>query len=140
MFYKINLPQIVHETIEGETFIINTASGIYYVVNGYASIIWNAIANEYSFEQIQRAVESGSLFDNPEKVLENFFSVLLAEELIVFVENNGIGNTSQLYIEKNTAFQLPILSKHDDLQEMITLDPIHDVSESQGWPFQKETA
>jgi hypothetical protein len=135
MFYKINVPQIAHETVDGETFIINTAKGTYYVVKGYGSVIWSSVANGHSLEQIQHTVAINTLFDDHEAVLENFFSSLLLEELIIPAEKNDVIESGPLYIEKNTSFQPPSFSKYDDLQELIAVDPIHDVSESQGWPF-----
>ena len=59
MQYKINLPHIAHETIDGEAFIINTTNGMYFVAAGIAAIIWNAIAAGYSFTQISKALEAG---------------------------------------------------------------------------------
>jgi hypothetical protein len=136
MFYEIRLPQIAHETIDGETFIINTENGIYFVANGYASIIWNAIATGYSLSQITHAFAAEHIFDTNEQVIEKFISLLLDEGLVV--EGNidaSESNSSPLHVVKNTNFQLPVLARHEDLQELVMLDPIHEVNESMGWPF-----
>ena len=57
--------------------------------------------------------------------------------MIAIDNNGGIENPHPLHIEKNISFQEPTLSKYDDLQELVALDPIHDVSASMGWPFQE---
>ena len=42
-YYAIN-PQVIHETIDGETIIIDLTTGIYFSLQGTAPAIWNGIA------------------------------------------------------------------------------------------------
>ena len=34
-------------------------------------------------------------------------------------------------------FSTPVLETYTDMQDLLTLDPIHDVDPQQGWPIQK---
>jgi len=137
MFYRINSACVVHEKVDTETFIINTLNGMYFVADGYASLIWDAIAAGYSVEQIQGAFHSAETFEDHERVLCDFFADLLSEEL-VFVDEQGTNDASTLSITKNTIWGIPMLSKHDDLKDLVALDPVHEVNPEKGWPFQPE--
>jgi hypothetical protein len=139
VLYKINEPKIVHETIDGETFIINTLNGLYFVVDGYANVIWNAIANGHTFEEINDAFKHAHIFSFEENHVETFFSTLLNEHLISIAEHENTKPSKAFVVEKNANFQAPILAKYDDLKELVSLDPIHEISPDMGWPFKNQS-
>jgi hypothetical protein len=35
-------------------------------------------------------------------------------------------------------FEPPILERFDDMQELLLLDPVHEVSDEEGWPARSE--
>jgi hypothetical protein len=79
-----------------------------------------------------------------ETAINNFLEELQREELIVISQNYGSRNTplteAQIKINVNQGklnFEPPILEKYTDMEELIALDPIHEVDEM-GWPNAKQ--
>ena len=66
--------------------------------------------------------------------VERFVEELISEQLIVPTDANGATGSEQDLILK-TAFNSPTLQKFTDMQELLLVDPIHEVSE-EGWPVQ----
>ncbi|SMB22407.1 conserved protein of unknown function [Sterolibacterium denitrificans] len=131
--YQVNSPRIAHETLDGETIVIDTQTGFYYTLDGHAATIWQALAGGVSSTEVIGAYVQAGLFQ--EEAIREFIDRLLAAELLLKSEN-AMGHK---------AFSLPALpletpriltlKTHSDLQELIELDPIHEVDPTQGWPM-----
>ena len=134
--YQVNSPRVVHETLDGETIIIDTQTGLYFTVAGHASVIWSALATGHSPKQIAKAYKETSLI-NP-SVIDSYIAELVDMGLIIAVPAN----------QNDPEFSLPLiaefdvsslqLKRHEDLQELIELDPIHEVDTELGWPIQSK--
>jgi Coenzyme PQQ synthesis protein D (PqqD) len=132
----ITNPQAIHETIDGETIIINLTTGTYYSLRGAAPTIWNAICEGAStaglVQQVESSFETGS--DEIAPSVEAFLLELQAEDLVAVTDANG----SDLVVAvepaaERTPFEAPHLEKYTDMQDIILLDPVHKV-DSEGWP------
>tara|TARA_R110002049_G_scaffold17654_7_gene68270 strand:- start:5044 stop:5469 length:426 start_codon:yes stop_codon:yes gene_type:complete len=134
--YVINSPTIISETIDGETVIINTVSGRYYTAAGYASIIWEALCGETPVDDVVTAFDKADIFGRDSGIITRFAEELLAERLIVPSSSDTAHTDGPPFSVAALAdADLPALTKHDDLQALIELDPIHEVSPQLGWPF-----
>ena len=137
MFFKINKPNVVYERFDGETVIVDFNSGSYYSLTDVANEIWILIEQEMGLEQISRLICSQYDADKESihKSLDKFLNELRKENLIV--ENGSQTLKERFETDKKgngkKAFKEPLLNKYDDMQEMLLLDPIHDVDET-GWP------
>jgi hypothetical protein len=136
--FRINSPTIVQETIDGEVVIVNLAQGAYYSLLDTATDIWSAIEQGLP----QSAIVSKLLQrydiqpEAAETAVDNFLQQLLAEEIIVPETNsNPAEETEEVNNDSSQkeVFKLPVLSKYTDMEELLALDPIHDVDEM-GWP------
>lgn len=133
--YNTN-PQAMHETIDGETIVIDLSTGTYYSLRGTGSEIWNAIVTGASRQTIVETLE-GSYVASPGEIAsatEAFLSELEAEKLIA--QGNGAGpgaEPSPTPSATRSAFEAPKLEKYEDMQDIILLDPVHMVDD-QGWP------
>jgi hypothetical protein len=141
---RINAPQVVHETIDGETIVINLDKGTYYSLNGSAATLWTLLEQEPTVrEMIEKAALIFSDFDQEcQKKVEDFTAALFEEELIVVGQSSGIVASeqpmaAQFESMEGALFSPPVLSKYSDMQDLLLLDPIHDVDDS-GWPTAKE--
>jgi hypothetical protein len=143
---KINTPKIVHETIDGETVILNLDNGNYYSLVGVGAQIWGFIESGAQshdiIEKIKCYYESNGT--DVEEAVNKFVSELHLEGLTV--PDNADTNTGfQLSAEKiepdlngeKQTFSVPVLNKYSDMQDLLLLDPIHDVDEEAGWPTNK---
>lgn len=135
-YFRINTPQIVNETIDGEVVIINFENGNYYSCNALGCEIWSLIEQRQSVEDIIKVVnnryESNAL--NLGAIVRAFLDELEQNQLIVSTEK-GATSTPDLTASypKHSVTTPPELHKFEDMQELLLLDPIHDV-DSAGWP------
>ena len=143
MKFKINTPNIVHELIDGEVIIVNLKQGDYYSLLHTSAEIWTEIEREQSSAQIVAQLTQ-NYQEEPEIIAQGvqlFIDQLIEEgiitELAGDIQENEIfshefGNNG---IDK-PPFEMPKLSKYTDMEDLLALDPIHEVDEM-GWPNAK---
>ena len=137
--FRINTPQIVNETIDGEVVIINFENGKYYSSNAVGCEIWSLIEQRLSVEDIIDVVTDRYAGDrtNWEETVRAFITQLEQDQLIVSTENGATSPPELPALSpEQTAADPPELHKFEDMQELLLLDPIHDV-DSAGWPVVK---
>lgn len=143
--YRVNTPTIVHETIDGETIILNLDNGNYFSLDGVGADIWGLIESgatvSYIVESISDSYQGACM--NIESAINGLVSELLQENLIVPDKSNGSGRSGGSYMQakavpggQRSDFQAPLLNKYSDMQDLLLLDPIHEVDEG-GWPTAK---
>jgi Coenzyme PQQ synthesis protein D (PqqD) len=138
-------PQILREVITGEVVIINMISGSYYSLTEVGTFVWEMIEQGFSPEAMVNALllQYDAELDTIEPALTALITSLVTENLITSVvivdgtESSNVTLNTELNIEVKKLFTAPILSKYDDMQELLLVDPIHDVDES-GWPNLKQ--
>lgn len=143
--YRINHSQIVNETIDGEVIIINLNKGHYFSLNGVGAKIWSYLKLGTSGNQIISNLKYN--YDDSNNLIEPTIKKLLSqltnEELInAYDANKSTADTSSkesISINSNQKeiFVEPVLEKYTDMEDLLLLDPIHDVDE-QGWPKMPE--
>ena len=137
--FRVSSPRVMHETIEGEVIVIDLTTGSYYSLRGSGAAVWEAIERGSSEGEIVRAL--GERYDAPAAEIASAVGRLLGElEAQGLVEGADDGapaaatETSQSGVDgPRPAFQAPVLEKHTDMQDLILLDPVHEVDE-RGWP------
>jgi hypothetical protein len=136
--YKINTPHIVSEIFaDEEAAVINLKTGNYYSLNTTAAEIWSLIEKGSSKSRITKYFFNNfnleDSFDSSE--IERFIKALIDEDLIVVEEMLTSG---QAELVEDTATGLkdkreyvpPVLECYADMQELLLLDPIHEVEET----------
>jgi hypothetical protein len=132
---------VVREVFDDEVVIVNLDSGAYYSLGGTGTQIWNLMEQGLSPAAITDNLVQfydGSR-DEIHAGLEGLLRDLLSEKLIVSFEEaepDGIlpptTNTAAA-VNGKKPFETPVLSKYSDMEDLLLLDPIHDVDET-GWP------
>jgi hypothetical protein len=138
--FRVNTPTVTHETIDGEAVIINLDSGNYYSLVEVGSFIWSLVENGASVKDVQEQVLQ-SYQGAPSEIdrgVQELLTQLQQENLIVPL--NGAAEVSDLTAaapannhHEKPSFNPPSLHKYSDMQELLLLDPIHDVDDA-GWP------
>ena len=139
---RVNAPKVTHETIDGESVIINLETGNYYSLQGCGCEIWTLLVAGVPigkivddlctrYEGARTEIEIGAL---------NLIEQLRTEHLVVADETalsaaNGFALPQPS--GRKAAFAAPLLQKFTDMQELLLLDPIHEVDEA-GWPREKQ--
>ncbi|MEM6450512.1 MAG: PqqD family protein [Cyanobacteria bacterium P01_D01_bin.105] len=134
---KINEPDVVSETIDGETVVVSLSTGSYYSLEGAATAVWNLIESHCSVEQIMSAVLQQ--FEGESQTIRTSVKALIdqlqLEKLIVEYEDDTESSLPlSIDAEPKSVFVMPNLQKFSDMQELLLLDPIHEVDAAAGWP------
>lgn len=137
--YSVNTEQIAYEVMENEIVIIHLDNGNYFNIEGIAIDIWNGILANLSIDNlVQFFVEA---YQQEKTIIQdaigNFIKQLESEELII--ESTQEEEKKELFTLTNIQpeFTPPTLDKYEDMQDLLLLDPLHDVDENVGWPATK---
>jgi hypothetical protein len=133
----VNGPLVVSETMDGEAIVMHHGSGRYFDMTGSAAVIWSAIERGHNSEQIAEAL---SLTYGLEAAVAAasvaaFVETLQTHDLICDADTPPpeAKSLAMATAPAGTDFAPPVLGVHDDLADMLLLDPIHDVDDV-GWP------
>ncbi|HEX3561680.1 MAG TPA: PqqD family protein [Solirubrobacterales bacterium] len=119
--------RVVSEVIDGEVVAIDLESGRYYSLEGAAARAWEALRDGQDVDGIAAVVadEAGLSAEDVRPDVSAFVAELTAEGLL---SPGGDGAAAP------GPGRVPlILNRYTDMQDLIVLDPIHDVDET-GWP------
>ena len=127
-------PSIVHETIEGEVIIVNLDKGLYFSTDGVGACIWAMIVAGRTADEI--VVWAGDGFGAGEAVaadVAEFLDDLRENDLVQEVAETPESGNFDLPAAP-AVYAKPTLHVYADMEELLLLDPIHDVSDDAGWP------
>jgi hypothetical protein len=135
MRYRVNTPAVASQVIGGEAMLIHFDSGRYYAVEGSGADVIAWLEQGLSIDQIISAWDqTGAGRDAIAGTIERFVRSLLDEGLLVALADGpppaAAGPTAR------AAFVAPALATYTDLEDLLRLDPIHDVDDA-GWPVPK---
>jgi Coenzyme PQQ synthesis protein D (PqqD) len=131
--YRVNAPDVIHQVIDGEAVIINLARGFYYSLDRVGADVWDALAQGRSRAEVVSVIAGAYEGLGIDAAVTALVDELVAEELIVERAGHASAGGEDTRSERRGAFEAPILRKYTDLQDLLLLDPIHQVDEA-GWP------
>lgn len=137
--FRVNTPTVTHETIDGEAVIINLDSGNYYSLVEVGSFIWGLVEKGASASEVHNVILQTYQGDaqDIDRGVQELMAQLQQENLIVPVDGAGEALDLTQVVPANNheklSFNPPSLHKYSDMQELLLLDPIHDVDDA-GWP------
>jgi len=137
--FRVNTPTVTHETIDGEAVIINLDSGNYYSLVDAGSLIWALVDRGASASEVHELLQQSYQGDatDIDRGVQELLAQLQQENLIVPVDEAAAADLAGVLPSSNghekPSFNAPSLNKFSDMQELLLLDPIHDVDEA-GWP------
>lgn len=136
MQFRCNQPTIAFEILDEDVIVINLESGTYYSIVDCGAVIWSALVGGMTVEAVTNRLSPSATSDRDEVTgeVERFVKELVSEQLIVPAEKTAPEGVEQDLVLKTT-FTSPKLHKFTDMQELLLVDPIHEVSE-EGWPMQ----
>lgn len=135
-YYRTDVRDAASELFERELVIANYGSGIYYSLSETATLIWQGLRHGLSVAQVAAWLEQH--FAGTPTIADEvraFADRLLAEGLVIEVE--APVELGELPAIAASTWTEPRLERFDDLQELLLLDPVHDVSEP-GWPHRPD--
>ena len=143
--YRINTPTVVAEVFDDEIVVIHLGSGTYYSLNQSGATIWQGLQQGFDLAALSQLLSATYAIapDELAQIVPPFIDELLQEQLIVPVGADQPSSGESPTMPTAAAggvmlpFARPMLTKFTDMQELLLLDPIHDVN-SGGWPMKKE--
>lgn len=137
LLYKINEPGVVAQVVEGEALLIAFETGKYYSSADAGGLIIEAIQQGASLTRIVAAFSrAGSSAEAIQSGVVAFVEQLVTEQLIVPSQAQP---TSDWAPASMLTFRTPVLHTYTDLEDLLVLDPIHDV-DAAGWPVARVPA
>lgn len=136
--YRVMGPEVVADVIDGEAVIMNLKTGQYFNSEGTGSECWEALASGLSVAQIvdQLAAKYAADRTTIESVVEEFVQDVVAHMLIAPGDTPPRAVVAQASSSPLATFHAPVLNVYSDMQDLLLLDPIHDV-DAAGWPMPK---
>lgn len=135
--YRINQPQVVYETFADEIVAVSFLDGSYYSIRGSGVGIWAMLSAGASIDRIVEAMQSAyPTVPAIAQIVGDFVNALLRRGLIVVATGDELSPVSVSSVEITAGsggFVVPVLETYTDMQDLLLLDPIHEVDES-GWP------
>jgi Tat protein secretion system quality control protein TatD with DNase activity len=133
--FIFNDKEYAFETFDDEIVVLNLLSGTYYAVGETGLDIWDALVRSSPLQEIIRACVGR--YGVAEDVVAADLRALvsgLAGERIVLETDASPGPVSLTPRKTTNGYRAPTIQKHADLEDLLTLDPIHDVDPERGWP------
>ncbi len=132
--FRINAPDVAHELVEGEVVIVNLASGAYYSSEGTGAILWEMVEKGVPRDEMVRQLQARYAGDEKiEREVDLLLELLLQEKLIV-PETRTPGAYTMPALDGSGVFASPLFHKYTDMEDLLVLDPIHEVEQEAGWP------
>ena len=134
IIYKFNAPRMIHETIDKETVVIDTESGVYFSITGSGYLVIQLLDQGASAAELTARLAAAFGLDpaSLRPQVQDFVAQLLAEEMIVPTAD-AAGASAELVLTDGEAYAPLMLEKFTDMHDLLLMDPIHEVSDA-GWP------
>ena len=115
---SIATTRVISEIVDDEAIIIDSLTGAYFTLDPLGTRVWGLLGSgPQSVESLQASVG-----DDPARVAA----------ALVEMHDAGLLETDGPLPEAAPG-HAPVLTKYSDMEELLLLDPIHDVDET-GWP------
>jgi hypothetical protein len=139
MQYRVNAPEVIAETVGEETMVVNLGTGHYFNLQGTAVDVWEGIERAEPLDVIVQGLEAR--FEAAAGEIESAVSELvreLQEAALIVAATADDGPAPDAAAARSAEgvrgpFVKPQLAKFTDMQDIILLDPVHEV-DPRGWP------
>ncbi|ESY46083.1 PqqD family protein [Mesorhizobium sp. RSR380A] len=134
--YAVASKDIVFESFDGEAVVLDLSNGKYFGFSDSGSRVWQALSSGVATEALVGAAAAAAKISLAD--LESFVARLLDFGLLAPAETPAqplSGELSSALAASNEQLKVDV---HDDLADLIIVDPIHEVEEPLGWPAVKQ--
>ena len=132
---------MVVEAFPDETIAVHLGTGRYFSIDPIGAEMLDLLASGCAVEAV--ATHLTARYDADAAVVEDavmdFAGRLLDEGLILPAPGSATGVVVPAPVRSSVTFSAPTLSVYSDMEDLLLLDPIHDVDET-GWPVRAESA
>ena len=138
MEYRLNSPDVVQEELDGEVIVVHLVSGSYYSLTRSGADVWKRLVAgqnaEVIVDRLSEITDGTCSVIGP--AVDQFVADLLAEQLLVPAPGTECRPVvAAASPGERIPFEAPRFERFTDMQELLLVDPIHEVAEA-GWPLQ----
>lgn len=127
---ELAVPQCSADDFDGEIVAINLDTGIYYSIRESAALVWHDLADGHSVETLLDVVREDA---DGQAAISRFVDELLGSGLMrPSVEIRR--PVAAPRIASALPLAAPVLEPFGDMQDLLLLDPVHEVDQDAGWP------
>ena len=146
--FRVREPDVIFEVFDNEVVLINLANGNYYSLQGPAAEIWGLLKAGVSQKGIVNQVMNRyqGVQKEVDRAIDAFLDELSEDGLVEPFQpeervgkNDGEEAAPSAGAPDRPAFVVPVLNRYTDMQNLLLLDPIHDIGD-EGWPNPKTDA
>ena len=132
--YRMAGPGVIMKDFGDELVVANLDTGLFYSLGGSAIALWAWLSEGRALAEIEAAYAGDA---GAAAAIAAFVEQLEAEALLQPCDKE----TQPALFDPlpPRAFEPPVIERFDDLQGLLLVDPIHDVSD-QGWPLRANGA
>jgi len=136
--YRLNEPDASAEIFDEEVLAINLSTGHYHSIRGTGVAMWKLLITGCDEERIVQAMQATFAATPPtlETDVRGFVKQLVDGGLLVAHPGPvSAPPAAQAPSSEAATYSPPIFESHLDMQELLLIDPIHDVDVKVGWPL-----
>jgi len=125
-----------HETIDGETVLVDSQLGHLYLFTGLGPWLWHRMTLGGTVEEVvaEMAARFGADAADP---VRRFIEALEEAELLRAGDGRPGGSGKDASMPCPDAFTVPAMERYEDIADIIAMDPVHDIDTTKGWPHRK---
>lgn len=130
-YLELASPECSADDFDGEIVAINLETGIYYSIKDAAAVLWHDLVAGHSVEAL---VEIARDNDELAQGIERFAGELVTYGLMRPAVDAPVPTATAGTAAQVATMILPTLESFGDMQDLLLLDPVHEVDEEMGWP------
>lgn len=138
MPYRLNEPDASAEIFDEEVLAINLSNGHYHSIRGTGVAMWKLFIAGSDEAHVVQAMQAAYGTDRAslEADVRGFVEQLVGAGLLV-EDAAAVRDTPAAPTPPSdpAGYTAPIFESHADMQELLLIDPIHDVDVKVGWPM-----
>jgi len=137
--FRLQEPDVVIEAFPDETIAVHLGTGRYYSIDLAGADVLELVASGWDEEAIAARLVAHYDADPSEVAVAvtGFVDRLLDEGLIAPAPGRRPEGDPSAPVRGSGSFAAPDLAVYSDMEDLLLLDPIHDVDET-GWPVRAE--
>lgn len=129
--FRVDERRCLHETLDGDTIVIDSERGWLVVLAGIGSTIWELmVAGSVPADvvaEVDRRYGAGARADVDSLLDELISTGLIVPDPDVRPVSLGAATWPEAYVA-------PSVNRFDDVADILQMDPIHEVAVDEGWP------
>ena len=131
-FYLADASRFPHETIDGETVLIDATKGHLFLFAGTGPRLWQRFIAGATIDGVV-AEAIARYGDSAEAPTREFLDELVDAEMIRPGASTPTAS-AEISIDWPDTFEAPVIERYDEISDIISMDPIHEVDPDKGWP------